>query len=60
MENIKITLIDGSEYIKSFETNSLRDQFIAKLELFEGLFIDFNFAEKIIKINPKYIIKMEF
>ncbi len=60
MEKIKITLVDGSQYSKSFETNSLRDQFIAKLELFEGLFIDFLMDEKIIKINPKFIIKMEF
>ena len=60
MEKIKITLVDGSQYSKFFETNSLRDQFMAKLELFDGLFIDFNFDEKIIKINPKFIIKMEF
>ena len=60
MEKIKITLIDGSQYSKFFETNNLRDQFVAKLELFEGLFIDFFSDEKIIKINPKFIIKMEF
>lgn len=59
MEKIKITLIDGSQYSKFFETNNLRDQFVAKLELFEGLFIDFFSDEKIIKINPKFIIKME-
>ena len=60
MNEIKITLSDGSEYIKFFESNKLRDQFIAKLELFEGLFLDFFLGDKIIKINPKFIIKMEF
>ncbi|MBM3192657.1 MAG: hypothetical protein FJZ59_00295 [Chlamydiae bacterium] len=59
MEKIKITLVDGSEYSKFFETSSLRDQFVAKLELFEGLFIDFFTQEKIVKINPNYIIKIE-
>ncbi len=60
MQKIKITLADGSQYSKFFETNNLRDQFVAKLELFEGLFIDFFADERIIKINPKFIIKMEF
>lgn len=59
MEKIKITLVDGSVHNKFFETSNLRDQFIAKLELFEGLFIDFFTDEKVVKINPKYIIKME-
>lgn len=59
MEKIKITLVDGSEYSKFFETSALRDLFVAKLELFEGLFIDFYTGEKFVKINPKYIIKME-
>lgn len=59
MEKIKITLSDGSQYSKSFETSWLRDQFIAKLELFEGLFIDFLAEERTIKINPKFIVKME-
>jgi len=60
MNEIKITLSDGSKYSKFFESNNLRDQFVAKLELFEGLFIDFFTGGKIIKINPKFIIKMEF
>ncbi len=59
MEKIKITLVDGSQYSKFFETNNLRDQFVAKLELFEGLFIDFFAEERTIKINPKFIIKVE-
>lgn len=59
MENIKITLVDGSQYSKCFETSNLRNQFIAKLELFDGLFIDFFFEEKLIKINPKFIVKLE-
>jgi hypothetical protein len=59
MEKIKITLVDGSQYNKFFESSGLRDQFIAKLELFEGLFIDFFTEEKLVKINPKYIMKME-
>ncbi len=59
MEKIEITLSDGSQYCKFFETNSLRDQFIAKLELFDGLFIDFPLEERTVKINPKFIIKME-
>ena len=45
MEKIKITLVDGSQYSKMFETSGIKDQFLAKLELFEGLFIDF-FAEE--------------
>ncbi len=60
MEKIKITLSDGSEYSKFFESNNLRDQFVAKIELFEGLFLDFFLDDKIVKINPKFIIKMEF
>ncbi len=59
MEKIKITLVDGSQYNKMFETSGLRDQFLAKLELFEGLFIDFFFEERLIKVNPKFIIKIE-
>jgi hypothetical protein len=59
MEKIKITLVDGSQYSKFFESSGLRDQFVAKLELFEGLFIDFFAEERVVKINPKFIIKME-
>ena len=59
MEKIKITLVDGSQYNKMFETSWLRDQFLAKLELFEGLFIDFFVEDRIIKINPKFIMKIE-
>ena len=59
MEKIKITLIDGSQYNKVFETSGLRDQFFAKLELFEGLFIDFFVDDRVIKINPKFIVKVE-
>ena len=60
MEKIEITLSDGSHYSKMFETSSLRDQFVAKLELFDGLFIDFEAVERTVKINPKFIIKMEW
>ncbi len=59
MEKIIITLVDGSQYSKFFESSWLRDQYVAKLELFDGLFIDFFSEEKLIKINPKFIIKME-
>ena len=59
MEKIKITLSDGSQYSKMFETSGLRDQFLAKLELFEGLFIDFFVDERMVKINPKFILKVE-
>lgn len=59
MEKIKITLVDGSQYSKLFETSNLRDQFVAKLELFEGLFIDFCAEERSIKVNPRFIIKIE-
>jgi hypothetical protein len=59
MEKLKITLSDGSIYNRWFESAYLRDQFIYKLELFEGLFIDFVDEDRIVKVNPKFIIKLE-
>jgi hypothetical protein len=59
MEKLKITMSDGSQYSRWFESSTLRDQFIYKLELFEGLFIDFMDEDRIIKVNPKFIIKLE-
>jgi hypothetical protein len=59
MEKLKITMSDGSQYSRWFESSNQRDQFIYKLELFEGLFIDFMDEDRIIKVNPKFIIKLE-
>ncbi len=65
MNKITITLADGSEYEKEFEERYLAEAFIAKLEFFEGLFIDLNTNElddltvPQVRINPKFIMKIE-
>ena len=52
-------MADGSCYEKWFETEPLRDLFFAKLELLEGLFIDLLLEGKRVKLNPRFILKIE-
>lgn len=64
MNKLVITMVDGTQYEKEFEEKFLAEAFLAKLELFDGLFIDLNtkVAEEDappVRINPKYIMRVE-
>lgn len=59
MIDLVITLADMSQYRKSFENKILSETFLAKLELFEGLFLDLSIEGKRIRINPRFIVKVE-
>ncbi len=64
MNKLVITMIDGTQYEKEFSQSSLAEAFLAKLEMFDGLFIDLNSknegeASLPVRINPKYIMRVE-
>ncbi len=65
MQKIIITMSDGSQYEKEFTERYLIEAFLAKLEIFEGLFIELNHNEMnnpfapSVRINPKFIVKIE-
>ncbi len=59
MINLIITMADATEYHKSFATSGMCDLFLAKLELFEGLFMDLSEGDEVLRINPKYIMRVE-
>ena len=65
MHKLIITMADGSQYEKEFSERYLIESFLAKLEMFEGLFVDLNFGEPNdplipqVRINPKFIMKIE-
>jgi hypothetical protein len=59
MVDLIITMADERKYRKSFPTSGLCKLFLAKLELFEGLFIDISEGDEVLQINPKYIIRVE-
>ena len=59
MIDLKITMADATEYHKSFATSGMCNLFLAKLELFEGLFMDLSEGDRVLRINPKYIMRVE-
>ena len=59
MHNLSIVLCDGSRYEKTFATNLLKESFLANLEVFNGLFFELTTETSCVKINPRFIVKIE-